>query len=207
MQILDFQTSKKLLLKHKIPFLEIEIFQSEKKAREFARKLRFPVVLKVFSSKIFHRTDINGVKVGIKNEKQFEKAFFELSKIPKTEGLLVQKMGSGLEIALGMKRDASFGPVLMFGLGGIFIETLEDVSFRICPLSKKTVIEMIKEIRGYRILKGQRGRKAVNIEELAKIILQISKLCLEEKNIKGIDLNPILINQKTVNVVDFKFFI
>ena len=206
MQILDFQTSKKLLLKYKIPFLETEIFRSEKKARQFAKKLKFPVVLKVFSSKIFHRTDIGGIKVGIKNEKEFEKTFSKLSKIPKAEGVLVQKMGWGLEIGLGMKKDPVFGPVLMFGLGGIFIETLKDVSFRICPLSKKTAREMIKEIKGYPILKGQRGQKAVNIEELVKIILQLSKLSLKEKEIKEIDFNPIFIDEKTAKAADFKFF-
>jgi len=130
-----------------------------------------------------------------------------LLKIRKIEGILVQKMGFGREIALGMKRDLQFGPVLMFGLGGIFIETLKDVSFRICPLSKKTAKEMIKEIRGYPVLKGQRGKRGINIEKLVEIILQLSKLSLENPEIKEIDFNPIFVDEKTAKVADLKFFV
>jgi len=207
MPLLNFQATKNLLLKYKIPFFETEIFESEKTAVKFAKRIGYPVVLKIFSSQILHRTDVGGVKVGVKNEKELKEAFSDLLKIRKIEGILVQKMGFGREIALGMKRDLQFGPVLMFGLGGIFIETLKDVSFRICPLSKKTAKEMIKEIRGYPVLKGQRGKRGINIEKLVEIILQLSKLSLENPEIKEIDFNPIFVDEKTAKVADLKFFV
>jgi len=207
MPLLNFQATKNLLLKYKIPFFETEIFESEKTAVKFAKRIGYPVVLKIFSSQILHRTDVGGVKIGVKNEKELKEAFSDLLKIRKIEGILVQKMGFGREIALGMKRDLQFGPVLMFGLGGIFIETLKDVSFRICPVSKKEAQSMIKEIRGYSILRGQRGERSVNIEDLVKIIVRLSKLALKEKNIKEIDLNPVIVNEKKALACDFKFFV
>ena len=204
--LLSFKDSKKLVLEYEIPFFKTGIFNLEKKAIKFAEKIGYPVVLKIFSSKILHRTEVGGVKTSIQNQKELKKAFSDLLKI-QGEGVLVQKMGQGKEIALGMKRDAQFGPVLMFGLGGIFIETLKDVSFRVCPVSKKQALEMIKEIKGYPILKGQRGEKPVNIKALVKIIVQVSKLSLREKEIKEIDLNPVIVNQKGAWVADFKFLI
>ena len=207
MQLLDFQISKKLLSKYKIPFLEIEVFESEKRARQFAKKIGFPVALKVFSTKIFHRTDIGGVKVGLGNEKEFKTAFIKLSKIKDVEGVLVQKMGQGEQIVLGMKRDAQFGPTLMFGLGGIFVEILKDISFRVCPVSTKEALKMIKEIQGYSILKGARTGKKVNINALVNMIVGLSKLSLKEKSIKEIDLNPVITNEKGAWAADFKFFV
>lgn len=207
MQLLDFQISKKLLSKYKIPFLEIEVFESEKRARQFAKKIGFPVALKVFSTKIFHRTDIGGVKVGLGNEKEFNTAFIKLSKIKDVEGVLVQKMGQGEQIVLGMKRDAQFGPTLMFGLGGIFVEILKDISFRVCPVSTKEALKMIKEIQGYSILKGARTGKKVNINALVNMIVGLSKLSLKEKSIKEIDLNPVITNEKGAWAADFKFFV
>ncbi|PIU47163.1 acetyl-CoA synthetase [bacterium (Candidatus Gribaldobacteria) CG07_land_8_20_14_0_80_33_18] len=207
MPLLNFQQTKKLLLKYKIPIYQTEIFNSEKKAEKFVKKIGYPVVLKIFSLTILHKTDMGGVKMNIKNNKELKKAFFDLIKIKRIEGILVQKMGAGKEIVLGMKRDFQFGPVLMFGLGGIFVEALKDVSFRICPVSKKEAIKMIKEIKGYSILKGQRGEKPLAIEKLAPLITKLSNLSLKEKNVKEIDLNPLIINEKGVWAADFKFLV
>jgi len=208
MKLLGFRKSKNLLLKYQIPFLECEIFGKKEfqEAKDFAKKIGYPVVLKVFSSKIFHRTDIRGVRVGIKNEKELKEAFFDLSKIQRIESIIVQETGEGQEIALGMKRDLQFGPVLMVGLGGIFVEVLKDVSFGICPISKKEAFEMIKETKGYRVLKGERNQKGVNIKALIEIMLLLSKLSLREKDIQEIDFNPVIINEETAKVADFKFF-
>lgn len=209
MKLLDFHQTKNLLSKYKIPFFECEIFGLEeiKKAESFAKKIGYPLVLKVFSPKIFHRTDISGVITGIKNEKELGNSFLNLGKIKFVEGILVQKMGKGKEVILGMKRDPTFGPVLMAGLGGIFVEILNDVSFGICPISKREALKMIKEIKGYRVLKGGRNQKGVNIKALIEIMIKLSKLSLEEKDIQEIDFNPVIINEKTAKVADFKFFI
>jgi len=151
MPLLGFQETKNLLLQYKIPICQTEIVKSEKEAATRAKKIGYPVVLKIFSPKILHRSAIGGVKVGIKNEPEFKKAYSTLSRIKGVEGILVQKMILGREVALGIKRDPQFGPVLMFGLGGIFVEVLKDVSFRVCPISEKEALEMIKGIKGYKI--------------------------------------------------------
>lgn len=207
MALLSFSETKKIFLKYKLPILSAELFESEKEALISAKKIGFPVVLKIWSSNILHRTDIGGVKVGINNEKDFKQAFFNLQKIKNVEGIIVQKMGEGKQLFLGMKRDEQFGPVIAFGLGGIFVEVLKDVSFRVCPVSRSEAQKMIKEIKGFPILKGQRGQDGINIEALINLILKISKLSLEENQIKEIDFNPVIADAKKILLADFKIII
>lgn len=202
----NFDDTKKLLLKYEIPFAKTDLATSEREAVLLAEKIGYPVVLKVFGSQIFHRVDIGGVKTRISNQDELKEAFSFLSKINGADGVLIQEMGQGQEIFIGMKRDPQFGPVLMFGLGGIFVEVLKDISFRVCPVSEKEALSMIKEIKGYPILAGIRGEKGVNIENLVKILVRVSQLSLKEENIQEIDLNPILANEKEAKAVDFKFF-
>lgn len=204
--LLNFDDTKKLLLKYEIPFAKTDLATSERGAVLLAEKIGYPVVLKVFGSQIFHRVDIGGVKTGIHNQDELKKAFYSLSKINGADGVLIQEMSQGQEIFIGMKRDPQFGPVLMFGLGGIFVEVLKDISFRVCPVSEKEALSMIKEIKGYPILAGIRGEKGVNIENLVKILVRVSQLSLKEENIQEIDLNPILANEREAKAVDFKFF-
>jgi len=150
------------------------------------------------------------VRIGIKDAEEFLEAWKEMSvKMAgrNIEGLLVQEMVSGKEIAMGMKRDEQFGPVLMFGLGGIFIEVLNDVSFRIAPINKDEAIEMIREIKGYKILKGYREGKTVNINKMADILIGLSKMSLKEDYIKGIDLNPIVVTEEYAKLIDFRIIV
>jgi len=207
MEVLGFEKTKRLLIKYKIPFSRTFLVKSEKEVLSFAKKIGYPLVLKISASKILHKTESNGVKTEIKDEKELKKSFNKLIKIKNNEGILVQKMEFGKEIALGMKKDPQFGPVIMAGLGGIFIEILKDVSFRICPVSEKEAKEMLKELKAYPVLEGYRGEKGINIKELAGIITKLSQLSLKEKNIKEIDLNPVIVNQKEAKVVDAKFVI
>jgi len=206
MKLLSFSETKNLLEKYGLSLLEAGLFSEVEKALLFARKIKLPVVLKVWSSQIIHRTELGGV-IRIESEQEFRQGFFRLMKIKNAEGVLVQKMGRGKEVALGMKRDDQFGPVLMFGMGGVFIEILQDISFRICPVSEKQALSMIQEIKGYPILKGQRGEKPVDVKALTKIISQLSKISLKEKSIKEIDLNPVIVNEGGAWIADFKFFI
>ena len=133
---------------------------------ELAAKLGFPVVMKIVSPDISHKSDAGGVKLGIQNATQAGKAYSEIlanvrkhDRKAKIIGVTVQKMARpGIEIIIGMTKDAQFGPVIMFGLGGILVEILKDVSFRIVPLEKRDAAEMITEIKGFPVLKGYRGR-------------------------------------------------
>ena len=209
---LDFIKSKEILSKYNIFSCKEKLVGSKKEAFIFAEKTGFPVVLKIFYPDIPHITDVGGLKRGIKNKKELEKAWndilFSIKKNrPKAliEGFLVQKEIEGIEVVVGMKRSREFGPVLMFGLGGILVEVLKDVSFGIAPLSRSIATRMIKEIKGYKILKGFRGSPAVNLERLIDILINLSRLSLENQDIKEIDFNPVIVNSKKALIVDACF--
>lgn len=210
MALLSFKKTKELLRQYKIPLVKTKLVKTKKEAKNFAKKIGWPLVLKISSSEVLHRTEAGLVKVGIENEKELLRAFEEIlrkSKDLQVEGILVQKMARGIEVACGMKKDSSFGPVLMFGLGGVFIEILKDVSFQIAPISRKEALEMIRGIKSFNILKGFRGRPPANLKEIAEILVKLSKLSEDHQEIKEIDLNPVFVNEKEVQVADAKFLI
>jgi succinyl-CoA synthetase beta subunit len=210
MEILGFEETRIILSKYKIPFCKTEIFNSKDKALLFAQKIGFPVVLKVHGQRVFHKSELKGVKVGIENEEDFISSWDEMMKNVagrNIEGLLVQEMVLGSEVAIGMKRDDQFGPVIMFGLGGIFIEVIKDFSLRVAPINLDEALEMIKETKGVKILEGARGKEKVNIKHIAQIIVNLSVLSIKEDKIKSIDFNPIIINKKKALATDFRIVI
>jgi acetyl-CoA synthetase (ADP-forming) len=197
-------------LKYKLPFCRTEIFNSKDKALIFAKQIGFPVVLKVHAQKIFHKSEVGGVKVNIKDEEEFVSSWNQIEKNiqgKNIEGILVQEMVSGSEIALGMKRDQQFGPVLMFGLGGIFIEIIKDVAFRIAPINTEEAIEMIKETKGFEILNGARGKKKVDLAGIAEMIVNLSNLSFKEEKVQSIDFNPVMVTDKQALITDFRIII
>jgi acyl-CoA synthetase (NDP forming) len=142
------------------------------------------------------------VKVNIKDMKELEKAFNELKKIKNFEGVMVQEYIDGKFIITGLKKDATFGHVIAFGLGGIFTEIIKDIAFRVCPITKKDAIEMIKEIKAYKILEGARGEKPINFYSLLRVLLALSELSKRYKNIEELDINPLIVNEKNAKIVD-----
>ncbi len=202
--ILNFSDTIKLLKKNKIDVGNVDVFLDEKEAQKFAERIKYPIALKVFGEDILHRTELNGISLNISDDLEFKKEFQRLKNI--SEQIIVQEMVIGYSVIVGIKRDDNFGPVIMFGLGGIFVEILKDVSFRICPIKKKDAVEMIKEIKAYKVLAGARGKKAINISKLADLLINVSKLAMEN-NIKEIDLNPVIVNDKQAIAIDFKFLL
>lgn len=199
-----------LLKKNSIPFAEVKTAKNPEHAAEISAQIGFPVAMKIDSKKVVHKSDAGGVKVGIKSKQEafdsFNQIIESVKKKTKTkpEGILVQKMVSGTEVIIGMKRDPQFGPAIMFGLGGIFVEVLKDVSLRIAPLTKNDCVEMIEEIKGKDILKGARGRKPVKIDELVKIMLKVSEISMKNQDISEMDLNPVIVNENEAKVVDIR---
>jgi acyl-CoA synthetase (NDP forming) len=177
-------------------------------AAKEAKRIGYPVVLKGLSKSIIHKTDIGAVETSIGNEEQLRKAFDRIAKNVKKkakkspESYLVQREASGTEIIIGMKRDPQFGPVVMFGLGGVFVEVLKDVSFRVAPLEEKDCLEMIDEIKGKPVLEGARGKKKANTKAIAKILMAVSSLAEKNRQIAEIDLNPIMVDSKSALIVD-----
>lgn len=202
--------SKELIGGAGIPVVEAKLARTKAEAVSLSKKIGFPVVLKIVSPDVMHKSDSGGVKLGLDNTAQVGKAYDEIISAikkhqpkAKVEGISVQKMAyPGIEVIIGMTKDAQFGPVLMFGLGGILVEVLKDVSFRIVPLNKRDAREMIKEIKGYPLLEGYRGQEPADIPFLEAMILKVSDFIDKNPEIKELDLNPVFAYKKGAVAVD-----
>jgi acyl-CoA synthetase (NDP forming) len=207
--VLRFEEATKLLKKYKIPIIETRKIKKLEEILNIGNKWGFPLVLKLDSTRILHKTDIGGVITDIQNRKELKEAWQKIKKVATKykSDIIIQPYIKGVETIVGAKRDVVFGPVIMFGLGGIFVEVFKDVSFRLAPISKKEAKEMIREIKGYQILKGYRGHKTVNIDNLVEILIRVSRLMTNEKNIQEVDLNPVIVTEKGARVVDVKIIV
>jgi acetyltransferase len=191
--------SKELMRDAGIPVNDTKLAQSRDEAISISNQLGYPVVLKIASHEITHKSDAGGVKLEVKTPEEVGEAYDEMlsairQKFPKAviQGITVQKeVSSGIEVIVGMFKDAQFGPVIMFGLGGILVEILKDISFRIVPLTKRDAASMIKEIKGYPLLGGYRGQGRVDIRGLEKVLLGLSVFIQQYPEIRELDLNPI----------------
>ncbi|MEP9410837.1 MAG: acetate--CoA ligase family protein [Candidatus Brocadia sp.] len=191
------------------------ITSSRTDAIQAAASIGYPVVLKIVSPDISHKTDVGGVKLGIEDDKGVEDAYDEIIRSVKKmqpdariEGILVQEMATpSTEVIVGGLRDPQFGPAVMFGLGGIFVEVFKDVSFRIAPVEEYEALDMIHDIKGVKVLKGLRGREAADISSLAQTIVQVSDIMISVEEIKEIDLNPVLVYPKGVKAVDARIIL
>ena len=202
--------SKQLLEEAGINVIKAKLATTMKEAVALSKGMGFPVVLKIASSDVVHKSDAGGVKLDLKNATQVEKAYREImasikEKFPKAAigGVSVQPMAKpGVEVIIGMSKDAQFGPVLMFGLGGILVEILKDVSFRIVPLVRRDAREMIREIKGYPVLEGYRGKEPANISALEDMLLKVSDFVEKNPDIKELDLNPVFAHGDGAVAVD-----
>ena len=193
-----------------IKTVETRLATSKEQAIDFSKMLGYPLVMKIASPDITHKSDAGGVKTGLKDETEVAGAYDAiLSSIHKNcpdakiDGVSVQSMARpGTEIIIGMFKDAQFGPVLMFGLGGILVEVLKDVCFRVVPLTARDAREMIKEIKGYTLLKGYRGYEPADLSYLEGLLLRISDFCEKTPEVKEIDLNPIFVYRDGGAIVD-----
>ena len=182
-----------------IPIVKGEIIKSLEGAKKFVEKIGYPVVLKVVSRQIIHKTEVGGVVINIRNEKELYQAYHQIiknveKKAPKAkiDGFFIQEMlPNDREVIVGGKKDPTFGQTIAFGLGGVFVEVLEDVSFRVVPITKQDAIEMLKEIKALKILKGYRGKPSVDFEALVDVLLKTSKMLEENPEINELDINPI----------------
>ena len=202
--------AKELLKEYGIPVPDFKLIKSEEEITGLAKEINFPIVMKIVSPDIIHKTDVGGVKIGIKTEKEARIAYQEIifeakkyNKKAKISGVIVYPMvPQGTEVIIGIMKDPHFGPVIMFGLGGIFVEVLKDISFRILPIEERDAEEMINEIKGSKILKGVRGEGPKEIKAIKNLLLKISQLALENPEINEIDLNPVFVFEKGLQIVD-----
>ncbi|MGC8993640.1 MAG: acetate--CoA ligase family protein [Candidatus Aenigmatarchaeota archaeon] len=209
--MLTFEKSLKILKKWKIPIVKTFYSLELKDLEKAFDRMRKPSVLKVYSPDIIHKTEIGCIYTDIKTKNELREAYekilknvFSFNKNARIEAFLLQEKIDGIELIIGAKNDENFGKIILFGLGGIYAEIFKDISIRVLPIKEKDVESMIKQIKGYKILKGYRGKK-FNLEALKKLILKTAKL-FENENIKEIDFNPVFLNEKEARVVDWKFY-
>lgn len=202
--------AKNLLRQAGLSVVDTKLARNEDEAVSLAREFGFPVVLKIASADVVHKTDAGGVKLNLKTSAQVAKAYEDIMKSikekypqAKIQGVSVQKMAKpGVEVIIGMSKDAQFGPVIMFGLGGVWVEVLKDVSFRIVPMEPRDAHEMIEEIKGRPLLEGYRGQEAVDKKILEKMILAVSAFVEQHPEIKELDLNPVFAYKDAAVAVD-----
>ena len=192
--------SKELLGEAGISVIPARLAKTPQEAAAIGRELGFPVALKIASPDIVHKSDSGGVRLGLATPEQVVEAGDAMLKetareypLAAVQGLSVQAMAPpGTEVIIGMARDAQFGPVLMFGLGGIWVEVLKDISLRVTPLTRRDAREMIEEIRGFPVLRGERGREPADITALEDMLLAVSAFVAGNPAVRELDLNPVI---------------
>jgi acyl-CoA synthetase (NDP forming) len=214
-KLLTEVAAQELLAAHGIPVVPTAFAGSPAEAVRVAKQLGLPAVLKVASPEIVHKSDVGGVRLNLTSLSQVRKAYGEImvgvqARLPQAaiDGVTVQTMAKpGIEVVAGLTRDQTFGPVVMFGLGGVFVELLDDVTFRVVPLQPRDARAMIREIRGFPLLQGYRGTAAVALHALEDILLRLSTLAEQRPDLSAIDLNPILAYPEGALAVDARILL
>ena len=207
--------AKAICMEYGIPVTKFEVASSEDEAVKFAEEIGYPIVLKIVSPDVIHKFDVGGVILNLKSAEEVRKAYNQIIENVRKHkpnarilGVTVQEMvPPSTEVIVGAIKDAQFGPTLMFGLGGIFVEVLKDVTFRIAPITEEEAKEMISEIKAYPILKGYRGNPPADIDSIAKILVNTSKLVIDHQEIKELDLNPIIVYESGAKTVDARIIL
>ncbi len=204
--MLSAKQSAALLRKYRIPIAKGVVVKDEDGAAKAAKKIGYPVAIKVDSPDIIHKTDRGVVAFSLGNEQELRDEYRRVIRNAgkaRVRGVLVQEHCTGVEIIIGGKRDAQFGEVVLFGLGGIFVEVFKDAAIRVTPFSRGDADRMIKEVKGYQLLKGARGQKPADIKAIASVIMSVQKMMLSEK-ISELDLNPLFATPNGVKAADFR---
>jgi len=197
--------SKQVLASYGIPVTLEELVINPEDLSQAIHKIGYPLVMKGCAAEIAHKTEKGLIRVDVRNEDEARKAFKEITAAMDgaEKAVLVQQMVIGQrELVVGLTRDPQFGPCVMFGLGGIFTEVLEDTSFRIAPIEKRDALEMILEIKAHKILEAIRGMQPVDKDMLADILIAIGRLGIENEAVKEIDINPLIISAGKPVAVD-----
>ena len=207
--------AKQILIEAGINCVDTRLAFDKGQAVAASEEIGYPVVLKVSSVDITHKSDAGGVKLGLQDRDAVERAFDDImdscrafSSDADIEGVAVQGMAKpGTEIIMGMIKDANFGPIVMFGLGGVLVEVLEDVAFRIVPIGKADAVEMTNELKGKRLLEGYRGQAPANVHILQEMLLRLSDFVNATPGIEEIDMNPVFAYQDGATVVDARIIL
>jgi acyl-CoA synthetase (NDP forming) len=209
-KILTEVESKQLLQEVGVPTAHARLAATRDAAVQAARDIGLPVVLKIVSPQITHKTDVGGVKLDLKSPEEVAAAFDEIVAAARRaapdaaiEGVSVQKMARpGIEVIVGVSTDPQFGPVLMFGLGGVLVEVLKDVAFRIIPIAPRDARQMIHDIKGFPLLEGYRGQDPADLAALENLLLRVSDFVEKHPEVSELDLNPVFAYKDGALAVD-----
>lgn len=204
-----------LLAEAGIPTRRHVLVQDEAEAVAAAGQIGWPVILKVVSKDILHKSDVGGVRLGIRSPEELSAAWHAMTErlataCPEAElagRLVMEELPQGTECIVGMVRDAQFGPAMMFGLGGIFVELLQDVSFALLPVDHAEALEMIRETKGARLLQGYRGDAVKDIDALADLIVRLGGMVERYPQIRELDLNPVFVYESGVMPADARILL
>ncbi|MCW5605735.1 MAG: acetate--CoA ligase family protein [Burkholderiales bacterium] len=214
---LDEQAGKSLLARFGVAVPQTATVKNTGGVDQALAGLKLPVVVKVMSPDILHKSDAGGVRVGLKSAAEVKDAIVAMAALPKIkdahiDGWLIEEMAApGQEIVVGGLRDPQFGPLVMVGLGGIFVEILKDVAFRICPITRLDAQEMLGELKGAAILDGARGRKPVSRDAIVDVLLKVGGedglLMRHADDIREADINPLIVSESGAVAVDARFIL
>ena len=214
-ELLPEDMTKELLALYDIPLPEQGLATTETEARAIAEKIGYPVIAKVSSPQILHKTDVGGIRANLQSDEDVSIAFEEIminvqARVPDADvrGVLIQKfLPIGNEFIIGGLRDASFGPMVMVGLGGIYTELFRDTSFRLAPITEKEGYRMLQELRSWQLLLGMRGQQQTDITGIARALVAVSQLMHECDQITELDFNPVLVSNTGVTFADSKLVV
>ncbi|MCG3216571.1 MAG: acetate--CoA ligase family protein [Candidatus Heimdallarchaeota archaeon] len=212
--ILNYEESREIMKIAGIPLNEMKIAKNRDEAIFEANNIGYPIVLKIISKEVLHKSDAGGVKIGIKSDAELKEAYEEMMKNIKQhypnaiiEGVSIEEMVEGVELLIGTNTDSQFGKMIALGIGGIFVEIYKDISFRLIPITKEDVKEMINEIKGKKLLDGYRGMPIVDKEKLISLTLKVSQIIEENPSIKEMDLNPIVATNEGLKAIDARIIL
>ena len=212
--LLEYE-AKAVCKEYGIPVTTVMVSKNAEEAAKFAEQIGYPVVLKIISPDVLHKFDVGGVILNINSKEEAKNAYNTIIENVKKHkpdaqinGILIQEMAPcSTEVIVGCIKDAQFGPTLMFGFGGTFVEVMKDVSFRIAPITEADAREMMSEVKAYPILQGCRGQPPADVDALAEILLNVSKLVMDYPEIKELDLNPVMVYEKGAKTVDARIIL
>ncbi len=212
--VLTYEESRKVMELAGLPLNKMVIAKDLNDCIVKANEIGYPIVLKVISEDVLHKTEVGGVKVGIKTEEELRAAQLEMEKNvlkhypnAKIEGYSIEEMVKGVELLIGQTTDIQFGKMLALGIGGIFVEIYKDVAFRLIPINESDVKEMYHEIVGRKMFEGFRGMPKIDMDELTTVLMNISKLVETNSIIKEMDLNPVMVTEKGLVVIDARIIL
>lgn len=200
--------AREIFIQYGLPVSKYTYAETLDEALLGAKNVKYPLVAKIVSPDVIHKSDVGGVIVGIKNDNELKDAFDRLKQIKGFNGVLLDSMQKGVEMIVGSNRDPQFGHVVLVGIGGTSVEIYKDVAIRMAPVTKNEAIKAIESLKGISLLKGYRGTKPANIVKLALLIEKFSKMLIDLDNtIQSIDCNPVMVNSSKAIIADARIMV